>query len=191
MHTIHHTEAFVIRSEPSGEANKRLWLFTQEFGLLIVMVQGVRKPTAKLQGHISDYSVIAADLIKGKNSWRLVSAKVLEVPMRANARSALARAYVRTLSFLERFLTGEGAHSELFDHMRAMAAIIEQGGYDARAVDALSLWKMLVLLGYVAVSDDEQVLLMLPLGEAVAHVDETMIKKLIKQATDGITHSHL
>jgi len=76
MHAIHHTEAIVVRSEPSGEANKRIWLFTKEFGLVIAMVQGVRKPEAKLQSHITDYSVIHADLIRGKSTWRLISAKV-------------------------------------------------------------------------------------------------------------------
>lgn len=55
MHPIHHTEAIIIRSEPANEANKRIWLLTREFGLLIVMVQGVRKSTAKLQSQLTDY----------------------------------------------------------------------------------------------------------------------------------------
>ncbi len=83
----HHTEAIVVRSEPSGEANKRIWLFTREFGLVIAMVQGVRKPAAKLQSNITDYSVIAADLIRGKNTWRLISSKVIAVPLHGKERS--------------------------------------------------------------------------------------------------------
>ena len=191
MHTIHHTEAIVVRSEPSGEANKRVWLFTKEFGLVIAMVQGVRKPLAKLQGHITDYSVIAADLIKGKNTWRLISAKSMEVPLRAKERSSLARAYVRSVAFMERFLVGEGTHEELFNHIISVGKMVQQGEYEARAVDALSLWKILVLLGYIAVEDDEEIFFTTPFDQAVVLVNDTVIKKLIKNATTAITNSHL
>jgi recombinational DNA repair protein (RecF pathway) len=190
MHTIHHTEAIVVRSEPSGEANKRVWLFTREFGLVIAMMQGVRKPTAKLQGHVTDYSLITADLIRGKSTWRLVSAGVLGVPLQGREREPLARVYVRTVSFLERFLVGEGTHEELFAHVQALGAMIG-GPYEARVLDALSLWKVLVLLGYVAVEEDEEQLFALPLEQAILLVDEGMIKRLIKRATDAIVSSHL
>jgi recombinational DNA repair protein (RecF pathway) len=190
MHAIHHTEAIVVRSEPSGEANKRIWLFTREFGLIIAMVQGVRKPSAKLQSQISDYSVIHADLIRGKSTWRLISAKVADVPLNGKERQPLSRAYVRTIGFLERFLVGEGMHEELFDHIRTVGDLVAAGKHDARALDALSLWKMLVLLGYVSGEDDEQ-LLALPFAEAVLLVDDNKIKKLVRTATDAITSSHL
>jgi recombinational DNA repair protein (RecF pathway) len=191
MHVIHHTEAIVIRSESSGEANKRVWLFTKEFGLVIAMVQGVRKPTAKLQSHISDYSVIHADLLKGKSTWRLVSARVIAVPLKGRERQPLARAYVRTIAFLERFLIGEGAHDELFAHLETVGMLVQQDNYDPRIVDALSLWKMLVLLGYIAVEASDEQLFTLPFEQAVGQVNETKLKQLIKNATDAITSSHL
>ena len=191
MHTIHHTEAIVVRSEPSGEANKRIWLFTKEFGLVIAMVQGVRKPQAKLQSHISDYSVISADILRGKNAWRLISAKVIDVPLLGKERSPLARAYVRTVIFLERFLVGEGVHEELFEHILTFGKMVHNGEYDARALDALSLWKMLVLLGYIAVEDMDELLFTSPIDQTVAFVDDSRMKKLIKSATDAITYSHL
>ena len=191
MHQIHHTEAIVIRSEPSGEANKRVWLFTKEFGLVIAMVQGVRKPTAKLQSHITDYSVIHADLIRGKSMWRLISATVVAAPLKATERQPLARAYVRTLAFLERFLIGEGIHDELFDHIITVGTMVQAGGYDARIVDAVSLWKMLALLGYIDVEGNDEQLFTLPFDQAVSLADDATIKRLIKNATDAITSSHL
>jgi recombinational DNA repair protein (RecF pathway) len=197
MHAIHHTEAIVVRSEPSGEANKRVWLFTKEFGLIIAMMQGVRKPTAKLQGHVTDYSIINADLIRGKSTWRLVSAKVSQVPLQGKERDPLARVYVRTVSFLERFLVGEGVHEELFDHIVALGAMLRHGEneegqrYDVRMLDALSLWKVLVLLGYVAVEGSEEQMFVLPLDQAIALVNDVTVKHLIKIATDAIVSSHL
>ena len=191
MHPIYHTEAIVVRSEPSGEANKRVWLFTKELGVVIAMVQGVRKPTAKLQSHVTDYSVIMADLIKGKSTWRLVSAKVLDTPLTGRERAPSARAYVRTVAFLERFLVGEGIHEELFDHLMAMGQIVKEEKVEARFLDALSLWKMLSLLGYIAVEPADEQLFSLPLSEAVQTMTETKMKELIKSATYAITSSHL
>lgn len=191
MHTIHHTEAVVIRSEPSGEANKRIWLLTREFGLLIVMVQGVRKPEAKLQSQLSDYSIISADILKGKNTWRLLSARTVATPVRGRERSPLARAYVRTLSLLERFLNGEGTHPELFDHVIASGAAVQEGQAEARIFDALSLWKVLVLLGYSAVEEGDEELFELPFDQAMVLVDDTRLKKIIRSATDAISYSHL
>lgn len=191
MHTIHHTEAIIVRSEPSGEANKRIWLFTRDFGLLIVMVQGVRKPEAKLQSQLSDYSVISADILKGKSTWRLLSAKTIATPVRAKERSSLARAYVRTITLLERFLTGEGTHHELFDHILACGIIVQEGAADARMFDVLSLWKVLVLLGYAAAEEGDEIFFTLPFNEALQLMDDVHIKKFIKNATDAISYSHL
>ncbi len=191
MHTIHHTDAIIIRSEHSGEANKRIWLLTKEFGLLIVMVQGVRKPEAKLQSQLSDYSVISADILKGKSTWRLLSARTAATPVQGRERSPLARAYVRTLGLLERFLMGEGTHPELFDHVIALGEAVREGQAEARIFDALSLWKVLVLLGYSAVEEGDSELFELPFAEAIALVDDARLKRIIKSATDAISSSHL
>ena len=191
MHTIHHTEAIVLRSEPSGEANKRLWLFTKELGLLMVMVQGVRKPEAKLQNHISDYSVIMADLIKGKSTWRLISARTIATPLSGKERNPLARAYVRTIALLERFLHGEGSHPELFDHIVVAGTVVQDGTANARAFDALSLWKVLVLLGYSSAEDGDEHFFSLPIDQSIQIVDDNQIKRVIKSATNAISYSHL
>ncbi|MDB5189013.1 MAG: hypothetical protein JWM92_611, partial [Candidatus Nomurabacteria bacterium] len=128
---------------------------------------------------------------KGKSTWRLISARVKEVVLRPKARSALGRSYVRTLGLLERFLTGEGTHPELFDHIIACGLIAQAEQGDARAFDALSLWKVLVLLGYVAVPAEDEILFTLPLDQALAEMDDRRIKKLIQSATDAIHYSHL
>jgi recombinational DNA repair protein (RecF pathway) len=200
MHTIYHTEAIIIRSEPAGEANKRVWLFTQELGLIIATVQGVRKPSAKLQSHITDYTLVSADLIKGKNNWRLISAAFMDSAIGGSTRAPLARAYVRTLNFLERFLIGEGTHPELFNHIVELAEIVKSNNGQARLngavgqarfLDALSLWKMLALLGYISVEPQDAPLFNLSLRDAAAQLTDAKVTSLVKSATESISHSHL
>jgi len=191
MHIIHHTNAVVLKSVQVGEANVRLWLFTREFGLVVAVVQGVRKAGAKLQSHVSDYSFITADLVQGKEVWRLISSKTVQAPLAGNTRHALARAYVRTLTLLGRFLIGEGAHEELYDHVLNCANALGLDGYDPQDFDAVSIWKMLVLLGYIAPREDEQFILAEPFLESLTGLSEELRKRLVQEAQQSIAESHL
>lgn len=191
MHAIHHTEAFVLKSTHAGEANKRLWLFTREFGLIVATVQGVRKSGAKLQAHIADYSIIAADLVKGKEVWRLISAQTIDNPVSGKTRDPLSRAYVRSLSFLIRFLRGEDTNDELFDHMKDIATVLRGGSYDAKTVDAISLWKILALLGYIAPTAQTSYALEKHLNESIAETSDAIRARMVAEAKQAITESHL
>lgn len=191
MHVVHHTEAIVLKSAIHGEANKRLWLFTREFGLIVAVMQGVRKPSAKLPAHSADYSLIRADLVKGREVWRLISARVVENPLSNRMREPMARAYVRTLSALSRFMVDEGVHEELFEHALVCAAMLQEGGYDAKLFDALSLWRILSDLGYIAVDPRDEILLTLPLRSAYSTVTPQQHARLIESVKSAIEQSHL
>ena len=191
MHSIHHTEAVVLKSTIHGEANKRLWLFTREFGLVVASMQGVRKPGAKLASHSSDYSIIRVDLVKGREVWRLISAKVVKNPLEERMRESMARAYVRTLSALARFLVDEGVHEELYEHVLVSAEMLQEGGYDAKLFDALSLWRVFAHLGYIAVVEADELLFTLPLREAYASVTTAQHVRLMESVKTAIEQSHL
>lgn len=202
MHPIHNTEAFVLKSIESGEANKRVWLFTKEYGLIVATVQGVRKPGAKLRAHITDYCYIKADIVKGRDVWRLVSAQIQENPFVGEYDKLRARSYIRALSLVQRFCIEEGVEPEVFDHLfavmktlitpstnaplPAMPAQARQAGF----FDTVVLWKILVQLGYLELSTDLEELFQKPLLEAV-DLPESISKRLIKEVTDAIHRTHL
>ncbi len=191
MHSIHHTEAFVVKSEPHGEANRRLWLFTDAFGLVVATVQGVRKPGAKLAMHTSDYSFISADLVKGKEVWWLTSASGITNPFIGRGTDERGRAFVRMLSVVDRFCQGEEAHSELFAHLCEGLHTLTAEELNARSFDTLCVWKAMVLLGYGTVSESQRRLFELPLLEAALRLDERERKVLIQETTAVIKESQL
>jgi DNA repair protein RecO len=191
MHTVHHTEAVILKSTAHGEANKRVWLFTESFGLIVATVQGVRNKGAKLQSHIIDYAFIHADLVQGKEVWRLVSARLIDAPLAGRLRSPLARAYVRSLSLVTRFLIDEGVHEELYAHIKACAQILKEGTADPQLFDALSIWKMLVFLGYIAPEPDELALVSLPIDTALLQISAIQHKALLSEVKDALIQSHL
>ena len=191
MHAIHHTEAIVLKSSTHGEANKRLWLFTREFGLVVAAVQGVRKPGAKLRGHITDYSIIRADLVKGREVWRLINASVITDPTSGKIREPIVRAYVRTLSALSRFLVDEGVNDELYEHILDCARMVQEGIYEAKIFDALSLWRVFTHLGYIAIEERDSELLVLPLKEAYGKMTDQNYARIIESVKSAIEQSHL
>ena len=74
-HHIYHTQGFVLSSRNVGEANKILTVFTRELGLIRATVQGIRLNKSKLKFSIQDLSFATIDFVKGKEVWRITSAK--------------------------------------------------------------------------------------------------------------------
>lgn len=190
MHPIHHTEAFVLKSTESGEANKRVWLFTKEYGLIVATVQGVRKSGAKLRSHIVDYTYIHADIVKGRDVWRLVSAQVIENPFTGSYDVLRARSYIRALSLVQRFCVEEGVEPELFGHLHSVLQTLPVPVSNASFFDTVVLWKILVLLGYLELSSDLEELFTIDLSQVV-DLPESVSKRLIKEVTDAINRTHL
>lgn len=184
MHTIHHTRAVILRSEPRGEYDKTFWLFTEDFGLVRAVATGVRKSSAKLRGQLVDYAFADVDLVKGREVWRLVSATLLFNPI-SSTTSPLARPYVRTLATLSRFLIDEGEHAGLFAHIEEVANVVTEDGVDPKAYDALAIWRTLVHLGYI---DGD---IGASFTDAVRVLDEASIKMLISSVNETIKETHL
>jgi DNA repair protein RecO len=190
MHPIIHTDAFVLKSVESGEANKRVWLFTREFGLIVATVQGVRKAGAKLRSHITDYCYIHADIIKGRDVWRLVSAQIQENPFFGDYDKLRARSYIRALSLVQRFCIEEGVEPELFEHLHKVMETLTVPSTNAAFFDTVVLWKILVLLGYLDLTEDLQELFTTDLSKVV-DLPESVSKRLIKDVTDAIHRTQL
>lgn len=189
MHPIIHTEAFVLKSIESGEANKRVWLFTREHGLIVATVQGVRKSGAKLRSHIIDYTYINADLVKGRDVWRLVSAQVINNPFVGLYDKMRARSFVRALSLVERFCIEEGAEPEIFEHLLETMKTLNINSDNDKLFDAVVLWKILVMLGYLELAEEFKDLFEKDILE-ISPKEDT-VKRLVKDVSDAINRTHL
>lgn len=192
MHTIYHTEAFVLRQVESGEANARVWLFTRELGLIVATVQGIRKSGAKLRSQLINYSTVSVDLVRGRDVWRLTSATLIENPLSGRTRSLHARAYVRILGAVYRFLAEEGEpHEQIFTHLLECRDMLLREDIDTQGYDTLGIWRVLVHLGYIAVPLDMPWLQNAPFREVTAKLTPPILKTLRADAERAITHAHL
>lgn len=188
MHTIHHTRAVILKSQPSKEADKLFWLFTEDFGLVRAVATGIRKSGAKLVSQLVDYSIVDVDLVRGRDVWRLVSATAVHDPLHGRYDAPLARPYVRTLAALDRFLIDEGEHSELFGHITEIAHAVAHP-IDPKTFDTLAIWRTLVHLGYIP--RGEEALFLSPFVQASALLTPLDTKRLIISVNNTIKETHL
>lgn len=191
MHTIFHTDAIVLSSYNTNEANKTVVLFTETFGVLRVRVQGVRKSSAKLRSHILDYGLVRVDVVKGRGMWRMTNARLLEHPLVSATPSMHGRAYVRMLGSIERFSGEELPQPELFAHVRSVLSLLLRMDIDQKTTDTFLLWKTMVFLGYVAVEKEMEKKFLLPLSNAIEAITPQEREHLIRSVNDAIAHSHL
>jgi DNA repair protein RecO len=58
------TKAFILSTEPAGEANLRVTMFTQSSGKVVALARSARKPKAKLTAHLQPLSISRVRLRK-------------------------------------------------------------------------------------------------------------------------------
>ncbi len=115
-HHIYTTDGFVLSGINVGEANRFLKIFTKDFGMISGSAQGVRHSKSKLRYSLQDLSYTSVSLVKGRDAWRIVSAKQKEniaTLLRSDPRKF--EIFARTLSLLRRFVHGEEKNDSLFD----------------------------------------------------------------------------
>ncbi|MEI6022402.1 MAG: recombination protein O N-terminal domain-containing protein [bacterium] len=193
MHTIYHTEAFILKLTPSGEANARVWLFTRDMGLIVASVQGVRKAGAKLMSSLIEYGFVHVDLVKGREVWRLISVSMLQQIVADIQNPIYRRPFVRSISFVERLVVGEGMeHTDLFSHLGILGDfLLHAKDISPEIVDTLSLWKIATMLGYIAVEPEDEKFFDTLFAEAVYLVQESTMKMMIRKVHESLISAHL
>ncbi|MCX6754656.1 MAG: DNA repair protein RecO [Candidatus Nomurabacteria bacterium] len=152
MHHIYHTHGFILSSRNTGEANKMLTIYTREMGLIRAAAQGVRLHKSKLRFTLQDFSYVKVDLVRGRELWRVTSAKhISSFPLaRSNALSFILITRVNKL--IERLCTGESPNENIFDDFIQALYLLDDENISAQSREALELHLVLRImnsLGYV------------------------------------------
>lgn len=152
MHHIYHTDAFVLKTLPTGEDSKTLFLYTRELGLVRARAQGIRKISSKLRYTLQEYSRANVDLVRGKEIWRVTTASPLSSHSEIRRTPSAEKIIARMHSLLVRLVTGEEANEEIFSILvRAhdMLGEREHSSEEYRAVELLFAARILTALGYL------------------------------------------
>jgi DNA repair protein RecO len=159
-HHIYQTEAFVLDSKNTGEANKVIFLFTKELGLVAGIAQGIRHLKSKLRYSLQDFSYSKVSLVRGKEMWRVTSAGLVDVVQSKNNPAGFT--FVRALVLVKRLVQGEEKNEALWSVLASAFEYVRKTAVEKDAsedFECLLILRILHTLGYIAASSETAVFL--------------------------------
>jgi DNA repair protein RecO len=123
-HHIYNTKCFIIDSSSIGESDKIINIYTEEFGLIRSIAQGVREMKSKLRYSLQEATYGTVALVRGRETWRVTNAaKDISLFNRGLSQGS-RRALTSLLQFVARFAPGEGKNLEIFEILKNTSSII-------------------------------------------------------------------
>lgn len=194
-HRIYHSEAIIVGSIPTGEANRFLRLLTPDLGLLWCMAQGVREQKSKLRYGLQTFSHARVDLVRGRELWRLTSAEPIQSFSRIARIPAAVAAYDSSARILSRLIAGQSPHHpEVFEETLAALRFLdaeEISPPELRAFQILFAARTLCHLGYWAERVPEQDSLRSPWSRALLVSTLPHLAGLSERVAEALRESHL
>ena len=184
MHHIYHTHGFILSSRNRGEANKMLTIYTREMGLVRAAAQGIRLHKSKLRFTLQDFSYANIDLVRGKEMWRVTSARHINSFPYARGNSSSLLLITRVGKLIERICDGEVQNEIIFDDLIQALYLLDDENISKESREALELHLVLRImnsLGYIGDSD----ILSKYLGSSFDHSKTEM---LLKERVSIISH---
>ena len=191
-HTIYNTEAFVISSRGAGEPDKMFHIFTKDFGTIRAKATGIRKIESRLRYFVQDFKYIEASLVKGKNYWRLVSARPIHELNSIKSLTTTSR--IRGLQLIGKLAPEEEPHEHLFTELVA-AYTYTRGAHPSsdaiESIEALLALKILHALGYWGDEQADNMLVASPFDfDSIEKIKATR-KSIIKELNKSLAATQL
>lgn len=153
-HHIYNTRGLVLESTNVGEANKMYTLFTADVGVVRASAQGVRLQKSKLRYSLQDFSFSNLSLVRGKEIWRITSAKIEKnLYTDFKERADIVKVVARIFTLLKRLIVGEEINKVLFDVVHNAVDFLYTQELTAEQVELfekICVLRILSNLGYMA-----------------------------------------
>lgn len=191
MYQKYHTDALVLGSRETGEADRMLALYTRDFGLVRARARGIRSGKSKMRCALQNYSLANISLVKGRQGWRLAGATALGNSQGRDIKGMAAFARIATL--VTRFVAGEEKHKDLFDILRDARSALFQERCEAWAtIELVCVARVLYVLGYIS-NEALQSALLTHTAYADEHLREAevMHDELLRTVNHAISETHL
>lgn len=151
MYHKHHTKGIVVSSKVEGDSNRRVNIFTENFGLINAKVQGVRNIRSKLRGGTQDLSLGEFSLIHGKTGWKVVSARA-DINLFEEFRNYQTKLKIinNILYLINKLVSEEEAHSSVFSIISNFFNFLKNADdKDIASAECLTLLRILHSLGFM------------------------------------------
>ncbi len=150
------TEGLIVGCLNLGEANCLYQILTNDFGLINVLAQGVRRDRSKLRYHLENFSFACLTLIRGREFWRVVGASDLESVTKLP--SQILPFFKKITLVLQRLIQGEELNSLIYQDLKQSNFLLldsdKQLPKNMINLEIFILTRLLIQLGYLAPSSE-------------------------------------
>ncbi len=186
------TEALVCGSWQRNGADRTFLLYTRELGMLYATARSVREERSRQRYALQECAQIRVSLVKGRSGWRIGSVIDISHPFLAASTRAERIAVVKLLRTLRRFISGESATPEIYDlSVDALEHLAAGTISDPQAFALCVEYRILYQLGYIAPSDEERIVLQLPLDHMMDSVSADIFAAMESSISTATAVSHL
>lgn len=152
MYHTYTTDGIVLQSISVGDANRRLLIFTKEFGLIYADVQSVRGHMSKLRPLIQNFSKGMFTLVRGKYGWKLINALpegnyFYDRNTDFDRAELLGRAHALIVRFVGREDVVDDVLYDVFT--RALELMMKKDKGQAEIIESLMTCRILRRLGFL------------------------------------------
>ncbi len=194
-HHIYNTKTFVIDSYQSKESDLMINLYTEDFGLICAVAQGVREMKSKLRYSLQELSFGTVALVRGRELWRITNASSEISLFNKGLNNATKIAIAGLLKFVKRFAPGEAKSTDIFETLKQVSSFLfrNQKMISKNEIEVsvlISKLRIMYILGYVKDTFDNKKLLTEEFDlEKVKNwqKDEVAVQIVIEEAI-GISH---
>lgn len=193
-HHIYHTRGLILGSVPTGEANRFYKIFTEELGLVGATAQSIREAKSKLRYGLQDFSWVSIDLVRGKEVWRITSAREDDSTSRIKSDPVIFKVFARACSLVLRLVHGEDRDDVLFRELVLFSNFLEKEKVSEKLLpicEALIALRILAQLGYLEVSPYTEFLKEGDWAEGVLVSLEKVYEKAVLDINSALRESHL
>lgn len=190
MYQKYQTEALVLGSRESGEADRTYLLYTCDFGLVRARASSVRNENSKMRYALQNYARANVALVKGKRGWRAAGAHAIKGA--GGDRRGVAT-FARISELVLRLVGGEEKGEYLFAALaEAHEALMREECEAFATIEIVCVARVLYALGYISTEALSTALFTHTAytGEHLLEA-ETMRDKLLVSINKAIAETHL
>ena len=193
MYHLYNTTGFIVRSANIGEANKLLFIFTEDLGLIGVRAQAARKVSSKLRYSLKDGTFARFSFVRGKTAWRLTDAEEI-FSFSPATEPEKTKIFTGLLSLVGRFVHGQEENVVLFHELKNLTVFLKNGVFVAdelRRFETLAVFKILSALGYAGTDRMLARFSRAALDEKLLQDFEPFRKEALREINRALEESHL
>ena len=151
MYAKYHTNAIVLGSTAQGEADKRIVLFTREFGLIRARATALRREDSRMRYALQHFSCARVSLVRGETGWRAVGA--LAQHSYTNISRGALSSFARIAQLVVRLVGEEEKNERLFILLESAQLAFASSDPEAISrIELLCVARILHTLGYLSES---------------------------------------